>query len=457
MSPNRLPTLSREEKERLLLEARARRQQRAVAPLNPLADAGHSEDDLPESFWRFELHPAYQQIRMLRAGAAHFAVTDPYFKSHEGTAGATTCIEGRACINFASYNYLGLCGHPEVNAAAADAIARYGTSVSASRMVSGERPVHAELEAALAAAYEVDAAVVMVSGHATNVTVIGHLLGPRDLILHDEFIHNSTLQGALLSGARRISFPHNDWQAVDKVLAEQRRRYERVLVVVEGLYSMDGDYPELPRFVDLRNRHRCWLMVDEAHSFGVLGATGLGIREHFGLAGDDVDIWMGTLSKTLAGCGGYIAGSRVLIENLRHLAPGFLYSVGMAPPLAAASLAALRMLLREPARVERLRDRSALFLALARQAGLNTGTSAGCSVIPVLTQSSVAAVRLSAELLERSINVQPILYPAVPENSARLRFFLSSEHSADQIRQSVAAVASAANELGIITRPPAPA
>jgi 8-amino-7-oxononanoate synthase len=212
---------------------------------------------------------------------------------------------------------------------------------------------------------------------------------------------------------------------------------------------MDGDYPELPRFIELRRKHRCWLMVDEAHSFGVLGATGLGIREQFGLSGEDVDIWMGTLSKTLAGCGGYIAGSRVLIDNLRHLAPGFLYSVGMSPPLAAASCAALQVMLREPVRVERLRARSALFLNLARQAGLDTGTSAGRSVVPVLTHRSVDAVRLSAALLAEGINVQPIFYPAVPENSARLRFFLSSEHTADQVRRAVEATASAALTLGI--------
>jgi 8-amino-7-oxononanoate synthase len=448
VSPSRLPTLSRQEKERLILEARARRQQRVATPPQP-TDTVSGDDEIPEASWRFDLHPAYQQISLLRAGAAHFAIPDPYFKSHDGTAGATTFIAGRECINFASYNYLGLCGHPEVNAAASSAITSFGTSVSASRMVSGERPVHAALEEALAAAYEVEAAVAMVSGHATNVTVIGHLLGPRDLILHDEFIHNSSLQGALLSGARRIPFPHNDWQALEQILIEQRRRYERVLVVVEGLYSMDGDYPELPRFIELRRKHRCWLMVDEAHSFGVLGATGLGIREQFGLSGEDVDIWMGTLSKTLAGCGGYIAGSRVLIDNLRHLAPGFLYSVGMSPPLAAASCAALQVMLREPVRVERLRARSALFLNLARQAGLDTGTSAGCSVVPVLTHRSVDAVRLSAALLAAGINVQPIFYPAVPENSARLRFFLSSEHTADQVRRAVEATASAALTLGI--------
>ena len=445
MSPQRHLPLTREQKERLILEARTRRQQRSSLTATP---ASGDIPDVPDGHWRFDLHPTYQQILMLRAGAEQLGVTNPYFKVHEAVAGATTVIEGRTCLNFASYNYLDLSGDPRVNAAAKAAIDHYGTSVSASRMVSGERPVHRELEAALAQVYDVDAAVAMVSGHATNVTVIGHLLGPRDLVLHDEFIHNSSLQGALLSGARRLSFPHNDWAALDEILTEQRKRHERVLVVLEGLYSMDGDYPDLPRFIELRRRHRVWLMVDEAHSLGVMGATGLGIREHFGVSGGDVDIWMGTLSKALAGCGGYIAGSTALIDNLRYLAPGFLYSVGMSPPLAAAALAALRILQAEPERVARLHARSQLFLELAQGSGLDTGSSAGCSVVPVLVRSSLAAVRMSDALLREGLNVQPILYPAVPENSARLRFFISASHTEDQLRRAVGLTCQAARALG---------
>jgi 7-keto-8-aminopelargonate synthetase-like enzyme len=168
-----------------------------------------------------------------------------------------------------------------------------------------------------------------------------------------------------------------------------------------------------------------------------MGETGLGIRQHFGLAGRDVDIWMGTLSKALAACGGYIAGESALIDNLRYLAPGFLYSVGMPPPVAAAAHAALKLLRAEPERVRRLHENGARFQALARSAGLDTGTSAGLSVVPIITGSSVRAVRLSAALYEQSINVQPILYPAVPEQAARLRFFLSSEHTAPQLEQAV--------------------
>jgi 7-keto-8-aminopelargonate synthetase-like enzyme len=214
-----------------------------------------------------------------------------------------------------------------------------------------------------------------------------------------------------------------------------------VLIVVEGIYSMDGDFPEVPRFVAIKRRHKAFLMIDEAHSFGVMGATGLGIREHYSLLGDEVDIWMGTLSKTLAGCGGYIAGSAALVEHLRFLAPGFLYSVGMAPPLAASSLAALEYLRKDPSRVATLRARGVQFLRLAREAGIDTGTSAGIGVIPAIVGSSIRAARLSSALFERGINVQPILYPAVPEKLARLRFFMCSEHSETDIRTAVGALA----------------
>jgi 8-amino-7-oxononanoate synthase len=297
------------------------------------------------------------------------------------------------------------------------------------------------LERAISGAYGVDDAVVFVSGHATNVTTIGYLFGSRDLILHDELIHNSTLQGIQLAGARRLPFPHNDWAALDTMLSQQRREFERVLIVVEGIYSMDGDFPDLPKLVEIKRRHKAFLMVDEAHSFGVMGATGLGIREHFALSGGDVDIWMGTLSKTLAGCGGYIAGSTALVEHLKFLAPGFLYSVGMPPPVAASSLAALQLMRKEPARVATLQARGSQFLELARKAGIDTGTSAGISVIPAIVGSSLRAARLSQALFERGINAQPILYPAVPEKLARLRFFMCSEHSETDIQDAVSAVA----------------
>lgn len=383
----------------------------------------------------FANHPALVELRMLTAAAQRFGIGNPFFKVHEGRGGSVTSIEGKEYLNFSHYNYLGLNGHPEVNAAAAAAIERYGTSVGASRLVAGERPIQRELEKELAAIYGVDDCVVFVSGHATNVNTIGTLFEPGDLILHDSLIHNSVLEGIKLSGATRRSFPHNDLKALEALLASLRSQYRRVLIVAEGLYSMDGDLPDLPVLVDIKQRYGALLMVDEAHALGVLGPTGRGSAEYHRLSGNDVDIWMGTLSKTLAGCGGYIAASRDVVDILKSSAPGFVYSVGIAPPLAATSLAALRIMLREPERVRHLGERGALFLDLARKAGLNIGNAQGYAVIPIILGSSRKAITLSNQLFAEGINVQPIIHPAVEEKAARLRFFVSALHSACDIEQ----------------------
>lgn len=396
-----------------------------------------SNSKISDEFCRFDMFPGYQQIRILETGGKQLGVPSPFFKSHEGIAGNTTTIAGKQFINFASYNYLDLCGHEAVSEAAKKAIDQYGTSASASRPVAGERPIQRELELELAKLYDVDDCIVFVSGHATNVTTIGYLFGPKDLIVHDSLIHNSVVQGGQLSGATRLPFPHNDWQALDELLFQQRKNYERVLIVIEGIYSMDGDYPDLKRFIEIKKRHKAFLMVDEAHSLGVLGDRGHGIKEHAGIDGHEVDLWMGTLSKTLASCGGYIAGEKALIDHLKFSAPGFLYSVGIAPPVAAAAIAALKILDQEPERVKSLKARGNQFLALAQEKGLNVGSSAGLSVIPIITGSSATSGRLSNACFERGINVQPIFYPAVQEGMARLRFFICSSHTEEQIEQTV--------------------
>ncbi|MBT6278374.1 MAG: aminotransferase class I/II-fold pyridoxal phosphate-dependent enzyme [Chromatiales bacterium] len=396
---------------------------------------------------RVDTLPGYKQLQVQASAADHLGIENPYFRAHEGIAGATTMIDGREYLNFSSYNYLDLNGHPAVLKAAGDAMSRYGTSVSASRPVSGERPVQRDLERALAKLHGTEDCVVMVSGHATNVTCVGQLFGRRDLILHDALIHNSVVQGALLSGAERMSFAHNDWHALDELLRIHRHRYERVLIALEGLYSMDGDYPDLPRFVEIKNRYGAWLLLDEAHSVGVLGARGAGLAEHYALPPDAVELHMGTLSKTLSACGGYIAGARELIEYLKFSAPGFVYSVGVAPPLAAAASAALEIMQTEPQRGERLRNNGAHFLACAQNNGLDTASSAGLSVIPVICGSSLRAVKLSLALFAQGINVQPIIFPAVEERRARLRFFMSSAHTTEQLDHAATAVAAELRQL----------
>lgn len=410
---------------------------------------------VPDQFCRFDCHPEYEKIVVPKVAAERFGIDNPFFKAHDGVADAVTRIGGRPFINYSSYNYLGLCGHPEVNRAAQQAIERYGTSASASRLVAGERPVQRELEQGIAELYGVEDCIVFVSGHATNVSTIGYLFGPRDLVLHDQLIHNSVLEGIKLAGSARRAFAHNDTQALDALLSELRGQFERVLIVVEGHYSMDGDLPDLPALVEIKQRHKAFLMVDEAHSLGVLGRTGRGLHEQCGVAASAVDIWMGTLSKSLAGCGGYIAGERALVEHLKYAAPGFVYSVGISPVLAAASLQALRIMQREPERVALLQARAQDFLRRARQAGLDTGHSQGFAVVPLLTGSSFEAVRLSNRLFEQGINVQPIIHPAVEERAARLRFFISATHTEAQIATTIDLLTNLRSEATGIARQPA--
>ncbi len=386
----------------------------------------------------------WEEVRTLAARKSALAAAGlamPYFHSHDGVAAATTRIAGREFINFSSYNYLGLAGHPAVRRAAAAALERFGTSASASRVASGERPVHRDLEQALAAFLGCPDALALVSGHATNVSVIGHLFGPEDLVIHDQLAHDCIVTGARLSGARRLSFPHNDVAALADLLARERPKARRALIAAEGVYSMDGDIAPLPEIVALKRSYDAVLLLDEAHSFGVLGATGRGAGEHFDIARSDVDLWMGTLSKSLASCGGYLAGSAELIDYLRFTLPGFVYSVGLSPANAAAGGAALEILAQHPELPRQLQARSEFFRGLCRERGIDIGDSAGSAVVPCLTGASDRALRLADALSRRGINVQPIFHPAVEEGRARLRFFLTAEHTEEQLAITADAVA----------------
>jgi len=386
--------------------------------------------------------PEYRNLQQILLGMKTRGIDNPYFREYEGDNSRRANATGREHITFSRYNYLGMSGDPVVSQAAKEAIDRYGTSVSASRIASGERPLHREIEQEIAGLIGTEDSLVFVSGHATNVTTIGHLFGKLDLIVHDALIHNSVLQGCQLSQATHLAFPHNNWRALDKILKESRPHFRRALVVIEGVYSMDGDIPELPAYIKVKKRHGAFLMVDEAHSIGVLGKRGRGIGEYFGINPAEVELWMGTLSKSFASCGGYIAGSGALIEYLKYTAPGFVYSVGMSPPNVAAALAAIRLLKKEPQRVTRLHELSGLFFRLARERGLNTGAcSSGSPVIPVIVGDSIKAIRLSQALLKQGIDALPMVYPAVPDNSARLRFFVNCTHTPEQIRLALDVVA----------------
>ena len=443
--------LSPENRDKLVADVLNKRRQRSgskdVDTATGKAARQRFQREVPEKYYRFQKFPSYHQLHVQREVAERAGISNPFFMTHEAVAGATTRIGNREYVNYSNYNYLALNGHPRINEAAKQAIEDFGTSTSASGIVSGERPIHRELERALADLIGTEECLIFVSGHATNVSTLGQLFGPKDLILHDALSHNSIAQGALLSGAKRLSFPHNDWQKVDQILDERRYDFEKVVIVTEGIYSMDGDYPPMDRLIVLRDKHKVLLIVDEAHSMGVLGANGFGIREHFDLAASDVDIWMGTLSKSFCGCGGYIAGERALIEYLKFTAGGFVYSVAMPPPVAAAALAAIELMREEPERVTRLHERGRLFVELARAKGLDTGYAEGYAVVPIIVGGSVKAGQMANALFDRGINVQPIVYPAVEERAARLRFFLCADHTDAQIRSTIAAVAEELDKL----------
>ena len=395
------------------------------------------EGQIPESYYVLTKTPEYIRLQRTKDQLQSTGLRNPYFSVHQGCIADTTHIDGRELISFSSYNYLGLSGHPEVSKLAKQAIDEFGTSVSASRLVSGEKIIHKQLELELSEFLGVQDVITFAGGHATNESVIGHIVGPGDLILHDSLAHNSIVQGAELSGARRRAFEHNDWRALDRTLQEIRHEYRRVLIAIEGLYSMDGDYPDLPRFVEIKKNHKAWLFLDEAHSIGTMGATGRGIGEMFAIDRDDVECWMGTLSKALGSTGGFIGGSHEMIEYLRYTTPGYVFAAGLPPANVGAALGALRQFCHDSTRVQQLQANSRLFLDLARKARLNTGMSSNSPIIPIITGSSVRALQLSQALFENGINAQPILYPAVADNEARVRIFMTASHTEEQIRHSV--------------------
>lgn len=389
----------------------------------------------------FETLPAYREILMDRQVGPALGFTNPYYRVHDVRAGVTTRINGRELLNFASYDYLGLNGHPEVLAAHQEAALRYGTSVSASRITAGERPVHRALEAALAEVYEAEAGALFVSGHATAASVIETILGPKDLLIHDALIHNCVVVGAQGARCQRKSFRHNDLDDLEAYLTLTRHMFERVLIVSEGLFSMDGDGPDLFRLVEIKERFQAWLMMDEAHALGVIGETGRGIAEHCGMDPSRVDIWFGTLSKALVGCGGYVCGSQVLIDILKARAPGLVFSVGMPAPVAAASLKALEIMRREPHRVIALRANGQHFIKGARARGLDVGSSWGFGVTPIILGTDIRTFWAAQDLEQRGVYVFPVIAPGVPEGTSRLRFFLSAAHKTAQIDAALDALA----------------
>lgn len=391
----------------------------------------------------------YRILRKRFADAARRGINNPFFQPRDGVSGSKVRWHGRDLTNYSGYNYLGLSGHPTVSQAAKDAIDKYGTSASASRIVAGQIELHGELERRIASFLGTEDCIVFVSGYLTNVTVISHLFSRPDVVVHDSLAHNSIITGCKLSEARVLNFAHGNWTGLDNALTPIRSKFRRGLLIGEGVYSMDGSVLDMAGAMAAKKRHDLMLMVDEAHSLGILGATGRGICEHAGLPPNSVDIHMGTLSKTLASCGGYIAGDRTLVEYLRFLAPGFIFSVGLSPPDTAAAIAALDVLEREPGRPRLLRDIARRFRELARQWGLPVGGEEESPVVPLIVGDSERCVLLSQRLLERGVHVQPIVYPAVANDGARLRFFITTNHTEAQLRATMPLVAEELERLGL--------
>ncbi|ACK50318.1 8-amino-7-oxononanoate synthase [Methylocella silvestris BL2] len=371
--------------------------------------------------------------RFRLAGKAYLESGDPFFAPIDSLR-QEAAASGRRFTSFANYDYLGLSTHPAVKSAAAAALDTFGVGALASRLVGGQRSLHHILEDDIAKFIGAESAVTLVSGYLANVTTISHLLGSRDALFIDELSHNSIVSGAKSAVAETIMFRHNDFDHLDFLLRERRDRYRNVMIVVEGLYSMDGDIADLPRLVEIKEQHNAWLMIDEAHSLGVLGEEGRGLCEHCGVDPKRVDLMVGTLSKALASCGGFIAGKSAVIDWMRYTLPGFVYSVGLSPVISAAAAAALRLMQEEHWRIERLRANAELFVTLAHEAGLDTGPAIGRGVVPILFADSLETLDASRHLMENGFYVPPIIQIGVPKDQPRLRFFISASHTQEEIK-----------------------
>ncbi len=380
---------------------------------------------------------AHKRFRL--AGGAYLAEHNPFFVPVD-KARQDAAARNQRFVSFANYDYLGLSDHPAIKASAADALDMTGLGALASRLVGGERARHKDLEQALADFVGVESVMTLVSGYLTNVTVIQHIMGTRGVIFLDELSHNSIISGCKSSPADVVFFRHNDLDHLDQLLTEKRGHYKTALIVSESLFSMDGDIVDLPRLVELKKKHQTWLLLDEAHSIGVLGEEGRGLCEYTGVDPNDIDLIIGTLSKSFASCGGFVCAKAEVINWFRYTLPGFVYSVGLSPVISAAALAALELTQTESWRIRRLAHNSELFVELAREAGLDTGPAIGRGVVPILFKDSYATLAASQFLGQQGFYVPPIIQIGVPKDQPRLRFFMSAMHSEADIRGVIAAL-----------------
>jgi 8-amino-7-oxononanoate synthase len=354
-----------------------------------------------------------------------------YQQPYGSRGGPRVELEGHTFIQASSYDYLGLIGHREIEAAALDAVRRFGTGTGGVRFLTGTNVLHCELEAEVARMKGTDAAAVFTSGYLATLGAITALLGPRDRIVLDERAHRSIIDACRLAGVPHSTFRHNDVASLEHVLQSEPAR-RKTLVVVEGAYSMDGNVCPLPEIVEVKNRHGAYLMVDEAHSFGVYGASGRGIDEHFGVPAWEVDLWMGSLSKAIPANGGFLAGRRELIIFLQHAASPFIFSAALCPAATAAALEALHVIAREPWRIEAAHHNADRLRGGLQELGFDTGSSSG-PIVPVILGSDELAYRAARSLFDRGVIATAVVFPAVQPGAARLRLCATAAQSEAEI------------------------
>jgi glycine C-acetyltransferase len=361
--------------------------------------------------------------------------------------GARVLVNGREMGMYASYSYLGLVGHPRINQAAKEAIDRYGTGTHGVRSLAGSLVLHKELEETIAEFKKTEAAITYTSGYATNLTVVSTLVGRGDYVISDKLNHASIVDGCLMSGAKFIRYRHNDMEALEDRLKDIPNEATK-LVISDAVFSMDGDAIDFPKVVELCRKYDAWLMIDEAHSLGVLGKTGRGIEEHFGIDGA-IDIKMGTLSKTIPSVGGYVAGRKDLIDYLRHASRAYIFSAALPPAQAAAAKESFKIILEEPWRIEKLCANTEQFIGGLQARGFDTMLTT-TAIVPVLCGSDEQAFAMTGVAQGQNVFVLPVVSPAVPPGLARLRATVTAAHEPDEIEYAMDVIAAAGKEVGVI-------
>ena len=361
--------------------------------------------------------------------------------------GARVLLNGRDMSMYASYSYLGLVGHPRINEAAKRAVDKFGTGTHGVRTLAGSLTIHRELEETIADFKHAEDAITYTSGYATNLTVISTLMGRGDYVLSDKLNHASIVDGCMMSGAEFRRFRHNDMADLEKRLQQIPEGVTK-LVVADSVFSMDGDIIDLPRMVELCRKYGAYLMMDEAHSVGVLGATGRGIEEHFDMIGA-IDIKMGTLSKTIPSVGGYVAGKKELIDYLRHGSRAYIFSAALPPAQAAAANEAFKVILDEPWRMEKLWKNTRQFIDGLKGMGFDTMLTE-TAIVPVLCGTDERAFALTQACQRNDVFVLPVVSPAVPEGLSRLRATVTAAHETEEIQYAMDVIEKAGKEIGII-------